>query len=150
MGLACSCGVRSNPVSVATNIGFLFADGESRDGTLTFAVNVCVDRLELSTFSAIFADGTGFIPNRSFSFTATDITVVSCTPNPDGTCTVSIQGMGLVTGEVTPRLFTVTFVNRPSPSTDRMISFTIAGFGNNTILGDLAPDLTFFGCPTTP
>jgi hypothetical protein len=145
MGLRCSCGVRTNPVSIAPNITMNFVDGGLRDGTLTIAANACVDRLESSTFSATFVDQSGMTPNRSFVFTSTSVTNVICSPTSVD-CIGSILGMGLVTGELTPREFSVTFQNRTLPFSDRLLVISIDGFVSNFTNADLTPDLTFFGC----
>jgi hypothetical protein len=146
MGLRCSCGVRTNPIAVDPEIfiGF-FQDGVNRRGPLTLTANICADTPELSTFTASFVDLTGGI--RSFVFTSTTITAISCDIF-EGECIVTIMGMGLVTGELTPRQFTVRFTDRPSPLSDTLNIFTIVGFSTLVQVGELQPDLTFFGCPT--
>jgi hypothetical protein len=149
MGLRCSCGLRTNPIATGTIIFTFIQGGVLREGTLTIAANVCADRLELSTFSAIFVDQSGMTPNRSFEFTSTSITSVTCTP-VDGICRVSITGMGLVAGELVPREFLVIYDNFPSPLNDRLTTFSVFEFVANSTTPFLTPDLTFFGCPTTP
>jgi hypothetical protein len=150
LGLRCSCGVRSNPTSETPSVSFVFENGGFRSGSLTLTVDVCADSLESSTLSAVFVEHTALVPVANFVFTSTSITRVSCSPNDDGTCIVTIVGEGLVAGELTPRDFDLNLVNRPSPLNDRMTGFTISGFTNQNTLADLSPDLTFFGCPTTP
>jgi hypothetical protein len=150
MGLRCeSCGVRSNPTAAAVSISLNFVDGGIRSGPLTLTVDACADRLDLSTVSVAFVDQSGQIPNRSFSFTSTEITSVTCSI-VNNECRVLIIGMGLVTGEITPRQFILQVTDRPSPLPDRLQVFSITGFVSNTTLANLTPDLTFFGCPPTP
>ncbi|QCJ44597.1 hypothetical protein FAY30_23400 [Bacillus sp. S3] len=148
MGLSCSCGVRSRPTATTLSITLNFVDGGLRSGPLIITVDACTDRLELSTISVSFDDQSGLLPNKSFSFTSTSITGISCSDFRDD-CAVSIQGMGLVTGEVTPRQFGVLLLNRPLPNSSRLQSLFIPGFVSNNTLGDLTPNLMFFGCPTS-
>jgi hypothetical protein len=148
MGLRCSCGVRSTPsTSTIDTINMTFADNVTRSGNLTINVDACVDRLDFSTFSATFTDTSGVIPPRNFTFTATDFDTVICFQE-NGSCQVITSGMGLVSGETTPRRFSLTFRNNPSPTADQLITFVILGFVSNSTTPNLAPDLTFFGCPT--
>ena len=109
MGLICSCGARSNPTS-SGEITLLFDDGETRSETLTINVDVCEDRLELSTFTATFVDQSGMIPNRNFVFTSTEVTGVDCIL-VNNQCRVVINGMGLITGDPTLRGFFVVISN---------------------------------------
>jgi hypothetical protein len=146
MGLRCaSCGVQTNPIANGT-ITMTFQDGVTRTGTITLRLDVCADSLTLSSVVASFDDQSGVIPERDFVFTATVITNVTCNL-VNNECRVIISGMGLVTGEVTPRQFTITLRDRPI---DVLTEFTIVGFATNTLFPNLTPDLTFFGCPTTP
>ena len=149
MGLRCSCGVRSNPTAASPSITLDFEDGGLRDGPITLTVDVCADSLELSTLSITFVDASCMLPNRSFSFTSTSITNVRCS-DFNGACEVRIQGMGLVTGELTPRPFLVLLINRQLPLSDSLQVLIINGFLTNITNADLTPDLTFFGCPSTP
>ncbi|OLS34471.1 hypothetical protein BTR25_21855 [Bacillus sp. MRMR6] len=147
MGLACSCGVRTNPIAVDPDILIGFPDGMTRRGALTLTANICADRPELSTFTASFVDP-NIVDNRSFAFTSTTFTTISC-EIIQGECTVSITGMGLVTGELTPRLFFVQFIDSPSPLSDTLSAFSVGDFAAIIEVGELQPALTFFGCPTT-
>jgi hypothetical protein len=93
---------------------------------LTPTVNVCEDTPESSSFTASFMDG-----DRSFVFTSTSITTVEC-QLIGGECNITINGMGLVTGEITPRNFIVRFIDRSTPLSDQLNLFVIVGFTNLT------------------
>jgi hypothetical protein len=142
MGLRCSCGVRTNPIAVDPDILMGFV-GTIRRGALTLTANICADRPELSTFTASFVDPT-VGDNRSFVFTSTTITQINCVIL-GGECTVIINGMGLVTGELTPRQFFVQITEN-----NTLTAFSIGDFAIILEVGELQPDLTFFGCPPTP
>jgi hypothetical protein len=143
MGLRCSCGVRTNPIAVDPDVAFGFPDGIVRRGPLTLTANICADRPELSTFTASFVDlttgGTG-----SFVFTSTTITTISC-DIIQGECFVTVSGMGLVTGEITPRQLFIQFTENNS-----LNAFSIGDFAALIEVVELQPDLTIFGCPPTP
>jgi hypothetical protein len=150
MGLRCSCGVRSNPIAIDPDMQIAFADGNVRSGSLTLTINVCEDTPDSSTFIASFVDQSGMIPNRSFVFTATEFNEIRCVII-EGECSVIIEGIGLVTGEITPRFFQARFVDQPSPSSDQVTIFVIDAFASIVnIPPSVQPDLTFFGCPPTP
>jgi hypothetical protein len=150
MGLRCLCGVSTNPIAVDPEILLTFAGFENRSGTLTFTIDVCSDTPESSTFTATFVDQSGPIQNRSFVFTSTNISEIICQV-VGGQCNVVILGMGLVAGELSPRPFTFSVVDEPSPLSDRLNVFAIDGFVTSSeTIGQLQPDLTFLGCPTTP
>ena len=149
MGIRCSCGVLSTPItSTIGTINMTFADNVTRSGNLTINVNACADRLDSSTFSATFTDTSGVIPPRNFTFTATSFQNVICFQE-NGSCQVITSGMGLVSGETTPRRFTLTFRNNPSPTADQLITFVILQFVSNSTTPNVDPNLTFFGCPTS-
>jgi hypothetical protein len=150
MGLYCSCGVTTNPVSNTPSIQLRFEDGQIRNESLTFAANVCADTLESSTLTASFIDLSGIIQTRNFIFTSVDISQVKCRLSPNGECEVAMTGVGLIVNELIPRQFVIVFIDRPPPLSDCVESFFISGFVINTTPGDLQPDLIFFGCPTTP
>jgi hypothetical protein len=141
MGLRCLCGVNSKTV---VNVSLKTSDCR-RNGPLTITVDACASRLALSTVSATFVDQSGRNPNRSFSFSSTSIQVVSCTQD-NGTCIVRLAGMGLVSGETTPRQFIIAFRNNPDPAADQIIRFSITGFVDLVRIAYLKPDLTFIGC----
>jgi hypothetical protein len=146
MGLRCAtCGLQTNPTATGT-ITMQFQDGVSRTGTLTLRIDVCADNLAISSVVATFDDQSGIIPERDFVFTSTVITNVTC-DLVNNECRVGIVGMGLVTGEVTPRQFLLSFRDRPI---DLLTAFNITGFVGNISPSNLTPDLTFFGCPPTP
>lgn len=149
MGLRCSCGVRSNPIAtVLEPVEFLFfGDDPPRRGTMTITVNACADTVESSTLIVNFVDQSGRTPNRSFTFTATLFEEVVCTRQGE-TCLLEIFGQGVVTGEITPRNFIVSFQNQQSPFLDDVLTVFIDGFGQLFNGRPVQPDLTFFGCPT--
>jgi hypothetical protein len=137
----CSCEVRSKSVGIIT----LKTDDCRRFGPLTITVDACADRLALSNVSVTFVDQSGRTPNRSFSFSSTSIQVVSCTQE-NGTCIVRLAGIGLVSGETTPRQFIFAFRNNPNPAVDQIIRFSITGFVDAIRIANLQPDLTIIGC----
>jgi hypothetical protein len=146
MGIrTCLCGVRAKSNGIIT----LKTDVCRRVGPLTINVDACANRLRLSTVSATFVDQSGRTPNRNFKFNSTRIQVVTCTQE-NGKCIVRIKGMGIVSGETTPRQFFIAFKNNPIPFVDQIINFSISGFVDLVYLAYLKPDLTFIGCPPTP
>ncbi|MFB3164735.1 hypothetical protein ABLO26_25575 [Neobacillus sp. 179-J 1A1 HS] len=154
MGLRCSCGVRTNPIST-TNVTLTFVDvepREDRNGILTLTIDACADRPDQSTLTA-FVDQSGLIPNRSFTFTATDFEFVACglVSGPvDIECRVQLGGIGLVTGQTTLFDFTFDLRNPESPLSDILEQIVIVNFANSLERRELQPALTFFGCPPTP
>lgn len=149
MGIRCSCGVLSTPItSTIGTISLTFADNVTRSGNLSIDIDVCEDRLDSSTVLATFTDTSGVIPARNFTFTATSFQDVICFPE-NGSCQVLIFGMGLVSGETTPRNFTLTFRNNPFPTADQIVTFNILQFASNSNTPNVN-ELTFFGCPPTP
>ncbi|SDN52986.1 hypothetical protein [Bacillus sp. OK048] len=141
MGINCSCGVSSKTVVIIN----LKTTDCRRNGPLTITVDACANRLALSTVSATFVDQSGRTPNRRFSFSSTSIQVVSCTKE-NTSCIVRLAGMGLVSGETTPRQFIIAFRNNPDPAIDQLIRFSITDFVDLTRIANLHPDLTFIGC----
>ncbi|MEH7247415.1 hypothetical protein V7114_11610 [Neobacillus niacini] len=146
MGLTCSCGARTNPTS-SGEISFLFDDGETRSGTLTINVDVCEDRLEISTFTATFVDQSSMVPNRNFVFTSTEVTGVDCIL-VNNQCRVVINGMGHITGDPTPRGFFVV-ISDLLTTQESLEVFNISLFSTNINSPLIQAPLTFFGCPTS-
>jgi hypothetical protein len=142
MGLRCSCGVRTNPTATAS-ILFRFQNEEFfRIGPMTMRANICANRR--STLSVTFDDESGMTPNRSFTFTSTDITEVNCTSVGGGLCEVSIVGMGLVSGELTRRQFQIILFEGIPGGNDLLVRLEITGFTDANGFFSLEPDLTFF------
>lgn len=138
MGIRCSCGIMTNPVATGLFPYFFLQDNSVRNGTITFTINACADRLEQSTLTATFVDQSGELPNRSFTFTSTNVTSVNCMDPEGGLCTIVIEGTGLVTGETTPRTFNFAFRD---PS---VFGFTITGFGTNIAPQVVQPTPIYF------
>ncbi|OLS34728.1 hypothetical protein [Bacillus sp. MRMR6] len=125
MGIRCSCGV-SVPIAVAENQEVTFTDGTVRTGTATYtATNVCADTPELGTVTFTFVDTSGELPDRSFTFTSTNIDTVTCELVVEG-CVVRVTGTGVVANEGTFS-FLASFQDSPDLIND-FIVFTIEGF----------------------
>lgn len=143
MGLICTCGVRTNPVAITNSATFIFPEADTATGPATYRADACADRLESSSFSIVFVDTDNEGLNRSFSFASTSIQQVTCA-EVAGQCEITLFGMGLVTGELTPRQFLVIF--RPNVNVVRFL--TIQEFASQTEVAIVTPgSITGFGCP---
>jgi hypothetical protein len=124
MGLICSCGVLVD--GSADNVNVIFENMVGNEcGTLTYSANVCADTLNLSTVGLTFVDNGG-CPNKSFTFTSTMITNVTCMQEGQN-CVISVAGVGLVNG--VEYLFKAVFRDQVSPSNVSIVtSFVITNF----------------------
>jgi hypothetical protein len=140
MGIRCSCGVTTNPVVTGnTFVTFLDQPNVGTPGTVTISADACADRLNLGTASITFTNSP-----RSFEFTSITITSVICSTIGD-TCQIVVSGTGLVTGENTPRQFTIIFMDQSGIVNDSVI-FSIDGFAIGNF--QVPPgSFTVTGCP---
>jgi hypothetical protein len=143
MGLRCVCGVRTNPIAVIQRpVTVSFPEGLST-GIVTIFADFCPERPEISTVTITFVDTDNVEPNRNFVFTSTIINDFSCSVSPTA-CSAGVSGIGVVTDENIPRVFTLRFVGVPRFNT---VTFDINEFASIPPSGPIQPLVTFIGCP---
>jgi hypothetical protein len=143
----CSCG--AIVAGTDENTPFVFINQGTHSGVATYTANVCADRLGLSSFMLVFVDTDTNAPNTSFTFTSTSIQSVVCFTAAGNACQIVVFGLGLVTGEVVPRQFTVNFLDNPGLNDDIAIVTDIAGFVSQMDIANLPPgSVTALGCGT--
>ena len=124
MGTMCPCGVQVDAIARDRNVQFVGMMGQVR-GNLTYAADVCVTTLSASTLSLQFED-TRMMGNRSFTFTANEITTVTCRRLGQN-CEVTVTGTGTVGMMQYP--FVAVFRDQvASANVDIVQSFVITGF----------------------
>ncbi|WP_262176649.1 hypothetical protein [Saccharococcus sp. Marseille-Q5394] len=147
MGLICSCGAIVTGTDPEVPIDFV---NERATGQISFTANICRDRLEQSSLQVVFVDNEPIPNNNSFVFTSIpgQISVVICEPlEPQGGCRIVVLGMGLVTGEVTPRNFTIIFQDSGGLNDDFALIQEINGFVLQAQSAELPPgSVTVLGC----
>jgi hypothetical protein len=146
MGLRCSCGVLIPTHLTSDNeVTFLFfQDNSMATGFATYSANVCADRPEIGSITVNFVDTDNQFPNRSFVFSSTIIQKVSCEILDTNFCLVTIQGIGMVTGEPSPMTFSIQFIDRPDPAVDSVIVFRVEGFAQQVVDANFQEEITTF------
>jgi hypothetical protein len=150
MGLRCTaCEVIANTTQEGVQVRFVLSN-EIHIGTVNITADLCANNLQTSTLTFTFTDTDGH-PERSFTFVATDITMVVCRPTATGGCEVSFEGMGMVTGEAGQFSFAGSFT--VEGSTNAVITtFVISGFAFIADVGgaEFPPgSVTVIGCGLT-
>lgn len=147
MGIICpTCGVIIDEATSTNMVTFIFSDGGRATGQAVYSVNVCADRAS-NLFQLTFTDTDGMDPNRSFTFTGTTITSVSCS-DLQGECRVIIQGTGIVNGMQPELGFGAIIRDRQNPALEDFFeSIDITGFATQEGVVTLDPQsVTAFGC----
>lgn len=128
MGVICPCGVMVDAVALRENVRIFGVTGSVR-GNLTYAADVCITRLEDSTLSLQFED-TETPGRNSFTFTANDITSVTCRREGQN-CVVTVEGTGTV--GMTEYPFIAVFRDQVAQAANDIVQrFVITGFFDQT------------------
>ncbi|MFP7298929.1 hypothetical protein [Neobacillus niacini] len=147
MGLRCTCGVFTTPDTVGNNVFFFFGSPSVLGiGTATYTADACSETVPDGSVTLDFVDMLNMDGiNRSFSFSSTVINEVICEDQGLGECRITVNGVGVVEGDPTPRNFSVAFRDRPEID-DLVEFFEISGFATQAGFTPVSPEFTGFGC----